>query len=86
MHLQLIILYNFNNLFLSSKILLLVSFLNSLLASINSTLFSVLFLDMTSTQVAIEVPKNKLSGSCITQSIKLVSYKFSGPVSDSQNH
>jgi len=48
----------------------LVSFLNSLLASINRILFSALFLANTSIQVAIEVPKNRFSGSCITESIK----------------
>ena len=55
---------------ISSNILLLVSFLNSLLASINRILFSALFLANTSIQVAIEVPKNRFSGSCITESIK----------------
>ena len=42
---------------------LFVSFLNSFVASINNTLFSVLFLARTKIQVAIEVPKNRLSGS-----------------------
>ena len=62
--------------FSSVSLLLLVTFTHSLLASINKVLFSFLDLLNTIMQVAIEVPKNKLSGSCIIVSMKLLSIKY----------
>ena len=62
--------------FLVVKILLLVAFLNSAVASMKRVLLSTLFLLITKIHVAIDVPKNRFSGRAITASIKLLSIKY----------
>ena len=58
------------------SLLLFVTLIHSLVASMNNVLLSTLFFLRTIIQVAIDVPKKRLEGNWITQSIKLLSIRY----------
>ena len=62
--------------FSSVSLLLLVTLTHSRLASMNRVALSVLDFYSTMMQVAMEVPKNRLSGSWMMQSMKLLSMRY----------
>ena len=64
------------SIFSSVNLLLFVTFTHSFIASINNILLSFLLFFKTMMHVAIDVPKNRLSGNCIMQSTKLLSIKY----------
>ena len=56
--------------------LLFVTLTHSFVASMNSTALSLFDYFSTMMQVALDVPKNRLLGSCITQSTKMLSIRY----------